>query len=146
MAFSISVCAVRATMFEGIEKPMPMLPLEPPAPPWEPDSIWLLTPTTWPSVLSSGPPLLPLLIAASVWMTPVMGWLSGETMVRFRALTIPVVTVLRSPYGSPMATTASPTVTAEESAKVSGWSSLAGALMRITATSLLGSLPMTLPP
>ena len=45
-----------------------------------------------------------------------------------------------------MATTESPTVTAEESANVSGWSSLAGALIRITATSLLGFLPMTRPP
>ena len=96
-ACSISVRAVLATMFDGIEKPMPMLPLDPPAPPCDPDSIWLLTPMTWPSVLSSGPPLLPLLMAASVWMTPVIGWLSGETMVRLRALTMPAVTVLRRP-------------------------------------------------
>ena len=48
----------------GTAKPMPTLPL--PLPPvW----IWELIPITWPSASISGPPELPGLIAASVWIT-----------------------------------------------------------------------------
>ena len=46
---------------EGIEKPMP---IEPP----DGEMIAVLMPTTSPSMLNSGPPELPRLIAASVWM------------------------------------------------------------------------------
>ena len=48
----------------GIAKPMPTLPLPPP-----PVSICELIPITWPSASISGPPELPGLIAASVWIT-----------------------------------------------------------------------------
>ena len=46
---------------EGIAKPMP---IEPP----EGENIAVLTPTTSPSMLNMGPPELPRLMAASVWM------------------------------------------------------------------------------
>ena len=49
------------TTFEAIEKP---IPIEPPLG----DRIAVFTPTTSPSMLNSGPPELPRLIAASVWM------------------------------------------------------------------------------
>ena len=54
------------TVLIGIAKPMPTLP---PAPLVEPVSICAFTPITRPFALISGPPELPWLIAASVWMT-----------------------------------------------------------------------------
>jgi hypothetical protein len=48
-------------MFDGMAKPMPMLP------PLG-VNIAVLTPTTCPSPLNSGPPELPLLSGASIWM------------------------------------------------------------------------------
>jgi len=48
-------------VFDGEAKPMPM---EPP----DGDRIAVLMPITSPSMLNSGPPELPLLMAASVWM------------------------------------------------------------------------------
>ena len=58
-------CAITAlTVFEGIAKPTPTLPLDE-----SPVSICELTPITSPRPFSSGPPELPWLIAASVWMT-----------------------------------------------------------------------------
>ena len=48
----------------GTAKPMPTLP-----PPPVPVSIWELMPMTRPAASISGPPELPGLIAASVWMT-----------------------------------------------------------------------------
>ena len=40
------------------------MPIDPPLG----DRIAVFTPITWPSMLNSGPPELPRLIAASVWM------------------------------------------------------------------------------
>ena len=77
-------------MFDGTAKPIPMLPPDD-------DSIWLLTPITRPLRSSSGPPLLPLLIAASVWIAPPIGWLLGDVIVRSSALTMPAVTVFSRP-------------------------------------------------
>ena len=55
-------CAITAlTMFDGIAKPMPMLPPLP-------EKIAVGTPTSWPCRLTSAPPELPGLIGASVWM------------------------------------------------------------------------------
>ena len=60
-----SSCATTdLTVFEGTAKPMPTLPSPEP-----PVSICELTPITSPRVLRSGPPLLPWLIGASVWIT-----------------------------------------------------------------------------
>ena len=54
---------MRLTRSAGIEKPTPAeLP--------DAERIALLTPTSRPALSSSGPPLLPGLIAASVWITP----------------------------------------------------------------------------
>ena len=46
---------------DGTEKPMP---IEPP----DGDRMAVLMPITSPAMLNSGPPELPLLMAASVWM------------------------------------------------------------------------------
>ena len=49
----------------GMAKPIPI------DPPFEPlERIWLVIPITWPWASSSGPPELPWLIAASVWIAP----------------------------------------------------------------------------
>ena len=63
-------------MLDGTAKPIPTLPL--PAPPV---AICELTPTTRPRASSSGPPELPGLIGASVWITssiwkPSGAWIS----------------------------------------------------------------------
>ena len=63
-------------------------------------------PTTCPRRLKSGPPLLPGLMLASVWMKSSYG---PAPIVRPLALTMPIVTVLPRPNGLPMATTYSPT-------------------------------------
>ena len=96
------------TVLIGTAKPMPMLPLSGLL--GSSDRIWLVMPITWPSSLISGPPELPWLMAASVWMAPRI-WTSpwSEPMSRFRAETMPVVTVRVSPSGFPIATTGSPT-------------------------------------
>ena len=67
-----------------------------------------LMPTSSPWVLTSAPPELPALMAASVWMK-----LSTPLAPRERALAemIPAVTVLLSPKGLPTAMTHSPTFT-----------------------------------
>jgi hypothetical protein len=83
------------------------------------------------------------LIAASVWIAPEIVKLFGAWIVRFSALTTPVVTVPSRPNGLPMATTPSPTWTWLELAKASGCSSDFGASTLITATSVEGSVPTT---
>ena len=67
------------------------------------DSICELTPITWPAALNSGPPELPGLIAASVWMTSSIEKPLGEEISRCSALTTPVVSVRSRPNGLPMA-------------------------------------------
>jgi hypothetical protein len=71
------------TVFEGTEKPTPTLPVL-----VSPVSICELTPMTCPRLESSGPPELPWLIAASVWMTWSMVKRFGAVMSRWTALTI----------------------------------------------------------
>jgi hypothetical protein len=75
-----------------------------------PATMAVLIPTRSPRELSSGPPELPGLIAASVWiigtsMRPIV-WRS-----RPMAETMPVVTVLERPKGLPIAITFWPTRT-----------------------------------
>ena len=86
-------------------------------------------PTTSPARSTSGPPELPGLIAASVWMAGyVVSWpacpsASGALPTdtgRFRALTMPLVTVASRPNGEPIATTFSPTATCVERPIVAG--------------------------
>src|SRR5829696_4909628 len=62
-------------------------------------------------------------------------------MGRPRPLTIPVVTLIPTLRGLPMAMTGSPTPTEPESPSVSGSSSFPGASTRNTATSVEGSCP-----
>ena len=91
-------------MLIGTAKPMPTLPSLPP-PVW----IWELIPITLPSASISGPPELPGLIAASVWITCEIEKPLGAWIWRCRAETMPAVTVRSSPKGLPIATTGSPT-------------------------------------
>ena len=88
----------------GIAKPMPTLPLPPP-----PVSIWELIPITLPEASISGPPELPGLIAASVWITLEIEKPLGAWIWRCSAETMPLVTVRSRPNGLPIATTGSPT-------------------------------------
>ena len=59
--WSRSCATTDCTIFDGTAKPMPMLPPDG-------EKIAVFTPTTSPAALNSGPPELPGLIDASVWM------------------------------------------------------------------------------
>src|SRR5262245_22395158 len=116
--------------------PMPTLaPVSP--------AIWELTPITWPAALNSGPPELPWLIAASVWIASLIVNLFSAWICRWSALTIPLVTVSSRPNGLPIATTGSPTCTFDESPNETGCSTDDGASTLITARSVDGSVPTT---
>ena len=123
-------------MLIGIAKPTPTLPLLVP-PVW----IWELTPMTTPSASISGPPELPWLMAASVWMTWSIGYAFGACTSRWRALTMPAVTERSRPNGFPIATTESPTRTVSEFPSVSGVKARAFASTLSTAMSVDGSAP-----
>ena len=108
-------------------------------------AIALLIPITSPRTLTSGPPELPGLIAASVWMK---SWMLlcerlGRSSDRPFALMIPCVTVkVRfSPSGLPTASTHSPT--RESSLSPSGAGVNPVASIFSTATSVVGSVPTT---
>ena len=80
----------------GIAKPTPSLPPEV-------VSICWLIPITRPSASSSGPPELPGLIEASVWIAPsILNWVS-EWIERSVAETIPTDSDCSSPNGLPIA-------------------------------------------
>ena len=64
----ISCATVVRTWSLGMAKPTPMLPLWPLRSDPGARAMAELTPITWPCMSSSGPPELPGLIAASVWM------------------------------------------------------------------------------
>ena len=83
------------------------------------------------------------MIAASVWIAPLIVYPFGASIERSSALTIPDVTVFSSPKGLPIATTASPTCSADESARVTGVNADDGASTSITARSVEGSTPTT---
>ncbi len=74
--------------------------------------IAVVIPTTCPRLLISGPPLLPKLMAASVWMNASR---LGSNSLRPRKLTTPTVTECTYPSGLPMAQTHSPTRSVSES-------------------------------
>jgi hypothetical protein len=82
-----------------------------PSPP--PDEVWIcwLTPITRPPPSTSGPPELPGLIAASVWIAPAIWNAVREEMERSTAETTPTESDWRSPNGEPMAATGVPTTT-----------------------------------
>ncbi len=82
----------------GMAKPIPAL---------RSPRMAVLTPMSCPSMLRSGPPELPGLIDASVWMKS-KSVRSPALKLRCTAETTPVVTVFASPNGLPMAMTVSP--------------------------------------
>src|SRR5215468_2494570 len=128
----------------GIAKPSPMLPLD------SPEELGTVapadgTPTSWPLQLTIAPPLLPGLMAASVWIADTSSAVvlssPGTWMVRSRALTMPAVTVSDRPSGAPITTTGWPTTAdADEPSWITlswceGWTLM-------TARSVSGSLPV----
>ena len=80
-----------------------------PTPAEEPEreKMAVLMPMTSPSMSTKGPPELPGLMAASVWMKEPESEM--PVSVRFRAEMMPLVTVWPTPKGLPMARTRSPT-------------------------------------
>ena len=78
----------------------------------------VLTPITSPRVVTSGPPELPGLSAASVWMTSSISRPDRARSERPSALTTPAVTVCWKPNGLPIAMASWPTRTARESPSV----------------------------
>ena len=90
--------------------------------PWASPAMAVLMPMSAPSTSTSAPPLLPGLIAASVWMRsrrdsswPVPLQVSVTSMRRPMALTTPVVTELVNvPSGLPMAMACWPTLSVPE--------------------------------
>ena len=86
----------------GTAKPRPWLP---------PDceAICSLMPITLPDESISGPPELPSLMAASVWMPFEIVEPFGDCRLRSVAETMPEVREKSKPSGLPMATTGSPT-------------------------------------
>ena len=114
---AISCWATSWAVSIGTAKPIPTLPSD-----WPPDSIWELIPITRPSESSSGPPELPGLIGASVWIALVIVKPFGASIWRWTAETIPAVAVRSRPNGLPIATTGSPTLTPAEEPSSSGWS------------------------
>ena len=105
-----------------------------------------LMPTTLPARSTSGPPLLPGLIAASVWIAGYVVALpcpSEPTLTgRLSALTMPLVTVDSRPNGEPIATTASPTLRSPDEPIVAGVRPETPSAW-ITAVSVSGSVPRT---
>ena len=117
----IGVCAVPVWMISsamreavsiGMANPTPMDPDSPPRAPSR-VAMALLTPITSPSAFRSGPPELPGLIAASVWIALMneVSDCSPAVTGRSRAETIPAVTVPDKPSGEPTAIAVSPTWT-----------------------------------
>ncbi len=129
----------------GIAKPSP---IEPDSLLAELDAVRIeeLIPITSPFMSTNGPPLLPGLIAASVWIAGYVVALpcaSVPTLTgRFKALTMPLVTVDSRPYGDPIATTSWPTSSWSDRPIVAGVSPLTSSAW-ITAVSVSGSVPST---
>ena len=106
-----------------------------------------LIPTSSPLAFTNAPPLLPWLMAASVWMKD---WMfaacpleAEEPMARAFALTIPAVTVEFRLNGLPTANTHSPTFNWSESP--TGIVGKSSPSILINAKSVLGSVPMMRP-
>src|SRR5438270_2022958 len=134
----------------GIAKPSPIEPPEDePKEPSDAVRIDELIPITSPLRSTSGPPELPGLIAASVWIAGyVVSWLAWPEGAlsdptdtgRFSALTMPLVTVASSPKGDPIATTFSPTWMSSDVPILAGCRPLTPWAL-ITARSVTGSVP-----
>ena len=112
----------------GIANPIPCPPL----------TIAVLMPTTSPCMFSNGPPELPGLMDASVWIRSPVG--STPRSMRPVALITPRVTVLSSPNGFPTAIAHSPTFNLVEFPRTATGSFRDG-LIRRRAISVRGSAP-----
>ena len=111
---------------------------------WPAALIAVFIPTTSPRRFTSGPPELPRLIAASVWMKFSNDRVASESpSARPLAETTPTVTVCSMARGLPTAITHSPTRSASESPSGSGVNGPFPST-RISATSVAGSRPTIL--
>mmetsp|Transcript_40207 Transcript_40207/g.99655 ORF Transcript_40207/g.99655 Transcript_40207/m.99655 type:complete len:208 (-) Transcript_40207:508-1131(-) len=139
----MSCVTTRRTVSTGMAKPMPTLPAILPA---AGEKIAVFTPISCPRESSSGPPELPGLIAASVWMHPLIGRPPTPSTSRPSAETTPVVSVWSRPNGFPMASTVCPTLSeSDEPTTIGGGSCTPGfASIFSTARSFSGSMPTTL--
>jgi len=124
-------CMTRRALLMGMAKPMPSARA----------STAVLMPMSTPSMFSSGPPLLPGLMAASV-CTRSVNAPSLLRIVRPSAETTPVVTVWLKPKGLPMAMTVSPGMMSPESPSLTA-GSFDAPLIWSTAMSKSGSAPLT---
>jgi hypothetical protein len=102
--------------------------------------IAVVMPMTRPWESSSGPPELPGLIDASVWITSSIRVPATDSISRPSALITPVVSVESRPNGLPIASTFCPTSSWCESASCTGWSGESTSIWS-TARSLRGSTP-----
>jgi hypothetical protein len=125
--------ATNLAVSDGIAKQMP----------WAGRMTAVLTPMISPRELTSGPPELPGLRAASVWMMLSIRRPDCERRERPSALTTPAVRVHWKPYGLPIATTIWPARRAPDSPR--GAAVRSGARMRTTARSVCGSSPIRAP-
>ena len=121
----------------GIAKPTPTLASMPES------AICELMPITWPCMFSSGPPELPWLMAASVWIALLIGKPFGASIWRATAETMPDVIVRSRPNGLPIATTGSPTSTEVDVPSASGRRASADSVTFSSAVSVESSLPTT---
>ena len=103
----------------------------------------VLMPTTSPREDTSGPPELPGLSAASVWITSSISRPVRARRERPSADTTPVVTVDSKPSGLPMAMTSCPRLSSLELPSAAA-GSVTGASTRSSARSVSGSSPTTL--
>mmetsp|Transcript_6562 Transcript_6562/g.26636 ORF Transcript_6562/g.26636 Transcript_6562/m.26636 type:complete len:275 (-) Transcript_6562:369-1193(-) len=131
---SMSCGTTRATRSTGMAKPTPAL-----APVLVKMAVFI--PTSAPEASKSAPPEFPGLIAASVWIPPLIKLPAWLWIVRFKPETTPVVSVWSNPKGLPMANTACPTRTFLLTPTVAGAKNSLGAFTLITAKSLLLSTP-----
>ncbi len=137
LPLSISCEETQLAIFDGREKPTPLAPLA--------VNIAALTPITSPARLNIGPPELPWLMAASVWIY----CCSFKPILRDLAEIIPCDTLTPSPYGFPKVKTLSPIRALSAlpnliCLKVSGWPFFDFPLIFKTAKSLGVSTPTIL--
>ena len=114
-----------------------------PSPPPLEDLICWLMPMTLPAESTSGPPELPGLMAASVWIAPEIWKAVRPAIERSMAETTPIESDWRSLKGEPIAATGSPTLTWADWPSGSGRSASPSGSTFSSATSASGSYPRT---
>ena len=128
----MSTAATQLAVREGMAKAIPRAQ----------GSMAVVIPTISPLLSRSGPPELPGLTEASVWMRP-SSTPSRVGRSRWRALTTPRLTERSRPRGLPMATTTSPIRTRVWSGSIRVGTALHAA--RTTARSVRSSAPTSVP-